>query len=199
MAVIFVTAMIVLPFWEWVSRHWNKRLAYAAGSPSGPVVQIVLIYLEPWHHPGGDYGPVHTGRDWVSAAHVLPWSLSGRHRWDEWQTASDTRGCSTAWSRSLRRCFFDRHPADSPDLQVTAMSRPPLLSRIAPCWAFAWHRSDPGAVLCGGIVFASLPTGAREHRRIVQELEARRSGPKKEEDERRNRAAGSHPQERQIF
>ena len=29
MATIFVTAMIVLPFWEWASRRWNKRLAYA--------------------------------------------------------------------------------------------------------------------------------------------------------------------------
>ncbi len=47
MAVIFVTAMIVLPFWEWVSRHWNKRLAYAAGIAFWAVVQIVLITLNP--------------------------------------------------------------------------------------------------------------------------------------------------------
>ena len=31
-ALVSVTgAMLLLPFWEWASRRWNKRLAYSAG------------------------------------------------------------------------------------------------------------------------------------------------------------------------
>ena len=47
MALIFVTAIIALPFWEYTSRKINKRIAYAIGIGFWAVVQIVLITVGP--------------------------------------------------------------------------------------------------------------------------------------------------------
>ena len=47
MAVIFVTGLLALPFWEWASRRLDKRWAYAAGIAFWAVVQVVMITITP--------------------------------------------------------------------------------------------------------------------------------------------------------
>jgi GPH family glycoside/pentoside/hexuronide:cation symporter len=44
---IFITAMIVLPFWVWVSRRADKRKAYILGMTFFSAVMWVLIFLDP--------------------------------------------------------------------------------------------------------------------------------------------------------
>ncbi|NIS81234.1 MAG: MFS transporter, partial [Anaerolineales bacterium] len=43
MAAIFITAILALPIWEWVSRRSSKRWAYIAGIAFWAAVQLVLI------------------------------------------------------------------------------------------------------------------------------------------------------------
>jgi glycoside/pentoside/hexuronide:cation symporter, GPH family len=93
MAVIFVTAMLVLPFWNWVSSRWNKRLAYAAGIAFWAVVQIGLIMLGPASGLPLILTLCVLAGIGVSAAHVLPWSiLPDAIEYDEWKTGERHEG-----------------------------------------------------------------------------------------------------------
>ena len=93
MGVIFVTALLVLPFWERLSRRWNKRLAYGAGVAFWAVVQIVLITLNPGSGMPLILGLCVLAGIGVSAAHVLPWSIiPDAIEWDEWQTGERHEG-----------------------------------------------------------------------------------------------------------
>ena len=75
MGAIFVTAILVLPLWDWLSRKFNKRYAYVLGIGFWAVVQVALIFTT-----------AATPLVWiltlcilagvgVSAAHVLPWAI----------------------------------------------------------------------------------------------------------------------------
>ena len=75
MATIFITAIIVLPFWEWASRRWNKRKAYSAGIAFWAVVQIVLISMTPATPLAWILVLCVLAGIGVSSAHVLPWSI----------------------------------------------------------------------------------------------------------------------------
>ncbi len=93
MALIFVTAIISLPFWEYASRKMNKRLAYAFGIGFWAIVQIVLISV------GASVSlPVIIilcvlAGIGVGAAHVLPWSIiPDAIEWDEYHTGERHEG-----------------------------------------------------------------------------------------------------------
>jgi GPH family glycoside/pentoside/hexuronide:cation symporter len=93
MGLIFITAIIALPFWEYASRKMNKRLAYAYGIGFWAVVQLILIST------GSSVAlpviiilSVMAGIG-VSAAHVLPWSIiPDAIEWDEYQTGERHEG-----------------------------------------------------------------------------------------------------------
>jgi len=95
---IFGVALLALPLWVWVSRHWDKRRAYVAGIAFWAAVQIVLVVISPgWGLPvilvlAGLAG---IG---VGAAHVLPGRSSPtRSSGTSWPPGSATRGLFTAW------------------------------------------------------------------------------------------------------
>lgn len=93
MAMIFVTAMIALPVWLWVSGKWSKKWAYIGGVAFWAVVQIILVSVNPA-----------TGLPWilalcvlagigVAAVHVIPWAMiPDAVEWDEWQTGERHEG-----------------------------------------------------------------------------------------------------------
>ena len=93
MALIFVTAIIVLPFWEFASRKLNKRLAYAYGVAFWAVTQILLITVGPLvPMPVLVLLCIMAGIG-VSAAHVLPWAiLPDAIEWDEYKTGERHEG-----------------------------------------------------------------------------------------------------------
>jgi GPH family glycoside/pentoside/hexuronide:cation symporter len=182
MAVIFVTAMCVLPLWEWASRHWNKRLAYAAGIAFWATVQIVLITVNPATPLLVILALCVLAGVGVSAAHVLPWSIiPDAIEWDEWQTGERHEGMFYSLITLAQKVASSiAIPLILLMLQVTgyvpgSASQPPnallgIRLAIGPI---------PALLLCGGIVFAVLyPLGRESHRRIVQELEARRNAKK---------------------
>jgi len=179
MAVIFVTAMLVLPFWEWVSRRWNKRLAYSVGVAFWAVVQIGLITLNasaalPLILVMGALAGIG-----VSAAHVLPWSIiPDAVEWDEWQTGERHEGMFYSLVMlSMKAASSLAIPLVLLVLQATgyvpnAAVQPPnavlgIRLVIGPI---------PALLLVAGIAFAALyPLSRESHRRIVQDLEARRA------------------------
>lgn len=93
MALIFVTAMLALPLWEYASRKFNKRLAYAFGVAFWAVVQILLITIGPSVPQSVIFILCMMAGIGVSAAHILPWSiLPDAVEWDEYQTGERHEG-----------------------------------------------------------------------------------------------------------
>lgn len=93
MALIFVTAMFALPLWEYISRRYNKRLAYAFGIAFWAVVQILLITVSPSDPAAVIYFLCIMAGIGISAAHVLPWAiLPDAVEWDEYQTGERHEG-----------------------------------------------------------------------------------------------------------
>ncbi len=75
MATIFVTAIISLPLWDWVSKKFNKRLAYIYGIAFWAVVQIMLITVSASSSLVYLLSLCVLAGLGVGAAHVLPWSI----------------------------------------------------------------------------------------------------------------------------
>lgn len=180
MAVIFVTAILVLPFWEWVSRHWNKRTAYAAGVAFLAVVLLGLISLGPTSPLQLILTLCVLAGVGVSAAHILPWSIiPDAIEWDEWQTGERHEGMFYSLvTLSQKVASSIAIPLVLLMLQVTGYVPN---SASQPASALLGIRLIigplPGLLLSAGIIFALLyPLSRETHRRIVQELEERRSG-----------------------
>jgi glycoside/pentoside/hexuronide:cation symporter, GPH family len=72
---IFVTAMLVLPFWEWISRKTDKRKAYIAGMIFLSAVMIALIFLSSNSASWLIYVMAVLAGIGVSAIHVLTWAI----------------------------------------------------------------------------------------------------------------------------
>jgi GPH family glycoside/pentoside/hexuronide:cation symporter len=75
LGVIFITALLVLPFWNWASRKTDKRKAYVAGMIFLSVIMVALSFL------GSSAGlplvlvmAILAGIG-VSAIHVLTWAI----------------------------------------------------------------------------------------------------------------------------
>jgi GPH family glycoside/pentoside/hexuronide:cation symporter len=72
---IFITALLVLPFWEWASRKTDKRKAYVGGMIFLSAVMVALIFLSPSSGlPLVLVMSVLAGIG-VSAIHVLTWAI----------------------------------------------------------------------------------------------------------------------------
>ena len=177
-AVIFVTAICVLPFWEWVSRRWNKRWAYAAGISFWAVVQIALITLSSSTALALILGLCVLAGIGVSAAHVLPWSIiPDAVEWDEYQTGERHEGLFYSLVTLTQKVASSiAIPLILLMLQLTGYT-PGVAAQ--PASALLGIRLAigpiPALLLCGGITFAILyPLSRDSHSKIVRELEERR-------------------------
>jgi len=178
MAVIFVTAMCVLPFWEFMSRKLNKRIAYAIGIAFWAVVQIFLILLGPSTDLPVLLGLCVLAGIGVSSAHVLPWSIiPDAIEWDEWKTGERHEGMFYSLvTLSQKIASSIAIPLILLMLQITGYvpgaAEQPANALLGIRLAIG---PIPAVLLCGGIVFALLyPLGRDSHRQIVKELEERR-------------------------
>ncbi len=178
MAVIFVTAMLALPFWEWTSRRWNKRLAFVVGIAFWAVVQLIMITLNPGTPLPLIYSLCILAGIGVSSAHVLPWSIiPDAVEWDEWQTGERHEGMFYSLVTLAQKIASSISiPLILLILEVTGYTPN---SAAQPESALLGIRlvigPIPALMLCGGILFAILyPLSREKHHAIVQELEARR-------------------------
>jgi len=92
-AVLFVAALISLPFWNWLSGRTDKRLSYIAGMLFMSAVLIILAFSLPeWGLPAVLVLAVLAGVGFGSIQ-VLPWAiLPDTIEWDELQTGQRHEG-----------------------------------------------------------------------------------------------------------
>jgi GPH family glycoside/pentoside/hexuronide:cation symporter len=178
MATIFVTAMIALPAWEWISRKLNKRLAYIAGvaflaavlltlSALNPSVSLTLILVL----------SVLAGIG-VSAAHIIPWSiLPDAIEFGELQTGERHEGMFYSLITLAQKVAV----SIALPLALLVLDRSGYVpnSDLQPASAVTGIRLIAGpipAVLLGlGILFAVLyPLGRENYTEIARLLEAQR-------------------------
>jgi GPH family glycoside/pentoside/hexuronide:cation symporter len=178
MAVIFVVGILTLPFWEWASRRWDKRWAYAAGIAFWAVVQLVMITLN-----------ASTGLPLilllcvlagigVGAAHVLPWSIiPDAIEWDELQTGERHEGMFYSLITLMQK-IASSIAIPLVLLLLDATGYVPVAAQQPPSAILGIRiviGPIPAALLCVGILFAILyPLSRDRHVQIVQELEGRR-------------------------
>ena len=72
---IFITALLVLPFWEWASRKTDKRKAYVAGMIFLSVIMVTLTFLDPSAGMPVILLMAILAGIGVSAIHVLTWAI----------------------------------------------------------------------------------------------------------------------------
>jgi len=180
MAVIFCTAILALPFWEWASRHWNKRWAYAGGVAFWAVVQLVMVTLT----PSTGLAPllflcVLAGIG-VGAAHVLPWSIiPDAIEWDEWQTGERHEGMFYSLITLMQKVATSiAIPLALLLLDVTGYVPNAARQPASALWGIRILAGPiPAVLLCAGILFAiRYPLSRERHAQICQELESRRIG-----------------------
>lgn len=182
MAAIFITAILMLPFWNWVARRWNKRVAYIVGIAFWALVQLALITLNPGTPMGLLLGLCILAGIGIGAAHVLPWSiLPDAVEWDEWQTGDRHEGIfyslvtlfqkiASSIAIPLTLLILDVTGYVPNAVEQPASALTGIRIMIGPIPAF---------LLIAGILFAALyPLSRKEFSRIVQDLEARRAAKK---------------------
>jgi len=179
MATIFVTALITLPLWEWLSRKWNKRRAYIAGIGFLILVLVTLSALNPATPFSLILVICVLAGIGVAAAHVLPWSiLPDAIEYGEWHTGERHEGMFYSLITLAQKI------AQSIALPLTLLileySGYVPNSDVQPESAIDGIRLVTGpipAVLMGfGILFAFLyPLGRENYSQIARDLEARRA------------------------
>jgi glycoside/pentoside/hexuronide:cation symporter, GPH family len=179
MGVIFVTALVALPFWLWVSRRWSKRWAYVVGVAFWAGVQIVLVLVS----PATPMGPILVlcvlAGIGVAAVHVLPWSiLPDAAEWDELQTGERHEGMYY----SLATLAY----------KVAASIAIPLVLLVLEFTGYIPNATQqppgalmgirlimgpiPAVLLCAGIFIAyHYPLDREAYSRVVKELAARKA------------------------
>lgn len=179
MAVIFVTAMISLPLWNYAAHHWDKRTAYISGISFWAVVQVVLITTgAATPLPLVIFLCVLAGIG-VGAAHVLPWSiLPDAIEWDEWKTGTRHEGMFYSLITLMQKVASSLAvPLILLLLELTGYLPNSAVQPARALWGIRFAVGPiPALLLCGGLLFAALyPLKRQEYRNLVQDLEARRA------------------------
>jgi GPH family glycoside/pentoside/hexuronide:cation symporter len=85
---LFGTAILALPLWVWVSRHWNKNRAYQVGIAFLAMVLVVLSFTPPGYPALIAILAILAGVG-LSAAHAIPLAmLPDTIEWDELRTSN---------------------------------------------------------------------------------------------------------------
>jgi len=180
MGTIFVTAILSLPLWNWVSKTFNKRLAYIYGIAFWAVVQILLITVTASSSLAYLLGLCFLAGIGVGAAHVLPWAMiPDAIEVDELDTGKRHEGMfyslvtlmgkttnSIAVPLALAVLDFSGYIPNAAVQPTSTLTGIRLV--VGPI---------PALLLVGGIIFAIFyPLSREEHQEVVQELETRRQG-----------------------
>ena len=90
---LFVAALVSLPFWQWASRRWDKRRAYIGGMAFLAVVMIGLGFLDPgWGLLAIGLLSTLAGIG-LGAVQLLTWAMiPDAVEWDEVQTGQRHEG-----------------------------------------------------------------------------------------------------------
>ncbi|HZU86206.1 MAG TPA: MFS transporter, partial [Anaerolineaceae bacterium] len=184
MGSIFVAAMLVLPFWVWASRRWNKRLAFIAGVGFWAAVQLTISSLSPSTGLEILFALCILAGIGISAVHVLPWSIiPDAIEWDEYHTGERHEGffyslislaqkiaSSIAIPLTLLVLQATGYNANLPPGGQPASAIDGIRFVVGPI---------PAILLFISILFAVLyPLSRQQHQQMVAELETRRAAKK---------------------
>jgi GPH family glycoside/pentoside/hexuronide:cation symporter len=178
MATIFVTAILSLPFWNWLSHKFDKRLSYIYGIAFWAVVQILLITVTAASSLAYLLSLCVLAGLGVGAAHVLPWAMiPDAIEVDELETGKRHEGMfyslvtlmgkttnSIAVPLALALLQFTGYIPNAAVQPQSTLTGIRLV--VGPI---------PAVLLVGGIIFAIFyPLSRDEHHQVVARLEDRR-------------------------
>jgi GPH family glycoside/pentoside/hexuronide:cation symporter len=174
---VFVSALIVLPFWLWISKKYDKRKAYIAGMVFLSAVMCMLIFISPeLGFPVVIVLAALAGIG-VSAVHVLTWAMipdavevdelkSGhRHEGMFYALVTLMRKISASVAVSLIPLVWkwSGYIADAPQQSEKAITAIRIM--VGPI---------PSLFLMGGIIFALFyPLTRQTHRETREKIAAR--------------------------
>ena len=179
MATIFVTAIFSLPLWDWISKKFNKRMAYIYGIAFWAIVQILLITVTaatPLFYLLSLCVLAGLG---VGAAHVLPWAMiPDAIEVDELETGERHEGMFY----SLVTLFGKATNSIAVPLALAVLDLSGYIPNAAeqPRSTLTGIRlvvgPIPAVLLLGGIIFALLyPLTRQEHHDVVNSTRAART------------------------
>jgi GPH family glycoside/pentoside/hexuronide:cation symporter len=179
---IFVAALPSLPLWNWLSRKWDKRVAFIVGVSFWTAVQLVIVSLGPSTPLAVLLGLCVLAGFGVGAAHVLPWSiLPDAIEYNELKTGVRQEGTfysvvtlaqKVASSISVPLCLLllqlSGYRANQPEQSLATTRAIRLLMGVL-----------PGVLLgLGTFCAARYPLGRADFARIAEEVERRRLAPR---------------------
>ena len=178
---VFVVALLTLPFWEWTSRRWDKRIAYIVGMVFLSAVMITLIVINPNWGLAIVFTLAGLAGVGVAAVHVLPWAMiPDAIEWGEVETGERHEGMFYSLVTLLRKVAS----SISIPLMLLVLKWSGYVSNAevqAPSAVRAIQilmGPVPSAFLLAGIAFAIFyPLGRERHAELRQKLLSRRPAP----------------------
>jgi len=177
--VIFITAMITLPFWTWASKRWDKRHAYIFGMFFLAAAVMLLIFINPGWGLSLVIALAFIAGIGVGAAHVLPWAIiPDAVEWDEYATGSRHEGMFYSLVTLMRKISGSIAIPGT----LLVLGRSGYISNAAVQNPGAVRAIQimmgpvPSGMLLVGILFALVyPLGRELHAKMRRDLEARRA------------------------
>ncbi len=187
---IFVTAIFALPIWNWISKNYNKRMAYIVGVAFWAAVMMVLILMSPATPFWLVLLLCVMAGIGVSAAQVLPWAiLPDAIEWEEWKTGERNEGMFYSLVTLMGKAGMAiAQPLALLVLQFSNFQEGQ--GAVQPPSALLGIRlvigPIPALLLIFGIVMAIFyPLGRKQHNKIVEELRLRREARKLKQAEKK--------------
>jgi GPH family glycoside/pentoside/hexuronide:cation symporter len=176
---VFITAIVVLPFWVWASKKTDKRKSYIFGMLFFIAVMITLIFLDPSLGFPAVVALASFAGIGVSAVHVLTWAMiPDAVEVDELGSGARHEGMFYALVTLFRKM------ASSIAIPMTALAlgwSGYVTNTTAPqpesaVWAIRLLIGPVSSVfLLGGILFARFyPLTREEHAKTREQIAARR-------------------------
>jgi glycoside/pentoside/hexuronide:cation symporter, GPH family len=176
---LFVAALVSIPFWEWAARHWNKQKAYVAGMVFLAIVTISMGFSRPeWGLPAMLVFGTLAGFG-LGAVQILTWAMiPDGVEWDELQTGQRHEGMFYSLVTTIRKV-------------AASLSLPMLLLVLEWTGYDAKLAVQPASAITGiqaligpipafflgiGILFALFyPLNRERHAQVLSELAERRA------------------------
>ena len=179
-AVLFLVALLSLPFWNWVSRRWDKRRAYMIGMFYLAIVMLLTVLIRPaWGLPAVLVAGMLVGVGF-GCVQVLPWAIiPDAVEYDELQSGKRHEGMfyslvtlfrkvsvSLAVPLTLVVLGWTGYVANSPVQPGSAILGMIVLVGVVPSIFF----------LVGALFARRLPITRQDFARVRAELARRRAG-----------------------
>jgi len=179
-AAVFVTAIVVLPFWVWASQRTDKRRAYILGMLFLSAVMITLVFLSPSVGMPVVLALAALAGVGVSAVHVLPWSIiPDAIEVDELNTGARHEGMFYALVTLFRKIASSiAIPLALLLLDGSGFVSNSTAQPASAIWSIRLLMGPiPSVFLIGGIIFAYYYPLSREvHSETRQKIASRRVG-----------------------